>query len=75
MEGNREADKLATKGMELHMVPGYQVAKAQAQDRLVEDLLTMLLSVMESVHDKAPARKKEVKDALTGSRKVFLHGR
>eukprot|EP00972_Heterocapsa_arctica_P025194 3712201-Heterocapsa_arctica.AAC.1 len=44
MEGNREADKLATKGVELHMVPGHQVAKVQAQDKPVEDLLTMMLS-------------------------------
>eukprot|EP00972_Heterocapsa_arctica_P057117 8428347-Heterocapsa_arctica.AAC.1 len=27
---------------------------------------------MKGVHDRAPPRKKEVKDPLTGSRKVFL---
>eukprot|EP00972_Heterocapsa_arctica_P008743 1283364-Heterocapsa_arctica.AAC.1 len=73
MEGNREADKLATKGVELHMVPAHQVAMVQAQDKLVEELCTMLLSVMKGVHDKAPARKKEEKDPHTGSRKVKLH--
>eukprot|EP00972_Heterocapsa_arctica_P081390 11997162-Heterocapsa_arctica.AAC.1 len=40
MEGNREADRLATKGMELHKIQEYQVAMAQAQDRMVEELLT-----------------------------------
>eukprot|EP00972_Heterocapsa_arctica_P063464 9365544-Heterocapsa_arctica.AAC.1 len=43
MEGNREADKLATKGGELHMVPEHQVAKVLAQYKVVEDLLTMML--------------------------------
>eukprot|EP00972_Heterocapsa_arctica_P067425 9951445-Heterocapsa_arctica.AAC.1 len=46
MEGDRETDKLATKGVELHMVPEHQVAMVQAQDKLVEDLLNMLLSAM-----------------------------
>eukprot|EP00972_Heterocapsa_arctica_P104188 15354850-Heterocapsa_arctica.AAC.1 len=55
------------------MVPGDQVAEVHALDKLVEDLLTMMLSIMKGVHDKAPARKKEGKDPLTGSRKVFLH--
>eukprot|EP00972_Heterocapsa_arctica_P094210 13894088-Heterocapsa_arctica.AAC.1 len=60
-EGNEEADKLATRGVELHKVPKHLVQEVARQDVLVEGLLKIMLSVMSNVHDKAPVRKKEEK--------------
>eukprot|EP00972_Heterocapsa_arctica_P006274 919480-Heterocapsa_arctica.AAC.1 len=74
MEGNKAADKLATQGVEMHEVPVHQVEEVQAQDKLVKDLLTMLLSVMKGVHDKAPVRKKEDRKAGTDGRQFWFHG-
>eukprot|EP00972_Heterocapsa_arctica_P099010 14610821-Heterocapsa_arctica.AAC.1 len=47
-DGNEEADKLATLGVEMHKVPEY------LEDVLVENLLKMMLGIMENVQDKAP---------------------
>eukprot|EP00972_Heterocapsa_arctica_P050666 7449528-Heterocapsa_arctica.AAC.1 len=46
MKGNREADKLATRGVNMHLVPEARVKEVHAQDELVRDLLTMKLEVM-----------------------------
>eukprot|EP00972_Heterocapsa_arctica_P002691 398343-Heterocapsa_arctica.AAC.1 len=54
MEGNKEADKLATLGVEMHKVPEHLEEEVAKQDILVEGLLQMMLNVMENVHDKAP---------------------
>eukprot|EP00972_Heterocapsa_arctica_P053483 7876842-Heterocapsa_arctica.AAC.1 len=59
--GNEEADKLATRGVELHKVPKHLEEEVATQDALVEGLLQMMLKVMENVHDKALVRKKEEK--------------
>eukprot|EP00972_Heterocapsa_arctica_P007470 1090158-Heterocapsa_arctica.AAC.1 len=61
MEGNKEADKLATLGVNLHIVPEALVQEVQAQYLMVKGLLTMFLDIMKDVQDKAPARKKEYK--------------
>eukprot|EP00972_Heterocapsa_arctica_P039725 5854315-Heterocapsa_arctica.AAC.1 len=57
--GNEEADKLATGGVELHKVPQAFVEEVDRQDKLVLWLLTMMLNIMKSIQEKAPARKKE----------------
>eukprot|EP00972_Heterocapsa_arctica_P038409 5656986-Heterocapsa_arctica.AAC.1 len=57
----------------MHSVPMHQVEKVQAQDKLVKDLLTMMLSVMKGVHDKAPARKKEERNPAKGGRQAWFH--
>eukprot|EP00972_Heterocapsa_arctica_P067642 9986624-Heterocapsa_arctica.AAC.1 len=59
MEGNEEADKLATLGVNLHEVPPHLAKAVDRQDALVEDLLRMMLSIMDHVHDKAPPRTKK----------------
>ena len=59
--GNAQADKLATRGVEMHKVPKHQEEAVGSQDTLVEGLLQMMLNVMENVHDKAPVRKKDEK--------------
>eukprot|EP00972_Heterocapsa_arctica_P037500 5520997-Heterocapsa_arctica.AAC.1 len=46
--GNEEADKLATTGIELHKVPQVLV-EVDKQDKLVQGLLTMMLSIMKSI--------------------------
>eukprot|EP00972_Heterocapsa_arctica_P000513 75563-Heterocapsa_arctica.AAC.1 len=46
LEGNQEADKLATLGVEMHKVSDQLVEEVQKQDELVEGLLHMLLNVM-----------------------------
>eukprot|EP00972_Heterocapsa_arctica_P062417 9200006-Heterocapsa_arctica.AAC.1 len=60
-DGNEEADKLATLGVEMHKVPKHLDKEVDKQDALVEGLLQMMLSIMGNVHDKAPVRKKEEK--------------
>eukprot|EP00972_Heterocapsa_arctica_P021845 3212878-Heterocapsa_arctica.AAC.1 len=45
-----------------------------AQDKMVKDLLTMLLDIMKGVHDKAPARKKEDKQEHAENCQKCLHG-
>eukprot|EP00972_Heterocapsa_arctica_P108985 16049992-Heterocapsa_arctica.AAC.1 len=52
--GNEEADKLATKGIELHKVPKALVEEVDKQDKLVHGLLTMMLNIMKSIQEKAP---------------------
>eukprot|EP00972_Heterocapsa_arctica_P101059 14894600-Heterocapsa_arctica.AAC.1 len=47
-EGNQEADKLATKGIQMHEVPKELVEEVEQQDELVHGLLTMLLDIMKS---------------------------
>eukprot|EP00972_Heterocapsa_arctica_P082921 12219818-Heterocapsa_arctica.AAC.1 len=37
MEGNREVDKLASQGVEMHKVSLHQVERVQAQDKLAKD--------------------------------------
>eukprot|EP00972_Heterocapsa_arctica_P018310 2704739-Heterocapsa_arctica.AAC.1 len=59
--GNEEADKLATRGVELHKVPQARVDKVIRRDKLVQGLLTMMLNIMKSIQEKAPVRKKEEK--------------
>ncbi len=46
-------------GVELHKVPLHKEQEVASQDELVEGLLTMLLSIMDNIHDKAPVRKAE----------------
>eukprot|EP00972_Heterocapsa_arctica_P111804 16428192-Heterocapsa_arctica.AAC.1 len=46
-EGNDEADKLATLGVEMHKVSAALDLEVNQQDALVEDLLRMMLSIME----------------------------
>eukprot|EP00972_Heterocapsa_arctica_P037773 5561282-Heterocapsa_arctica.AAC.1 len=46
--GNEEADKLATRGVELHKVQKHLEEKVATQDALVEGLLQMMLKVMEN---------------------------
>eukprot|EP00972_Heterocapsa_arctica_P095137 14030601-Heterocapsa_arctica.AAC.1 len=59
MEGNREADKLAIQGVEMHAMPLRPVEQLQAQEKLVKDLLTMMLSVMKgSTIRRRPGRRK-----------------
>eukprot|EP00972_Heterocapsa_arctica_P047912 7067512-Heterocapsa_arctica.AAC.1 len=41
------------------------------QDVMVEELLKMMLDVMSHVHDKAPVRKKEEKQAQTVVQRKF----
>eukprot|EP00972_Heterocapsa_arctica_P032923 4844064-Heterocapsa_arctica.AAC.1 len=53
-EGNQEADKLATKGMEMHKVSNVLEEEVKHQDELAQGLLTMLLDITKSVHEKAP---------------------
>eukprot|EP00972_Heterocapsa_arctica_P009540 1406297-Heterocapsa_arctica.AAC.1 len=47
----------------MHKVPIHLAQKVDQQDVMVEELLTMMLDVMSHVHDKAPVRKKEDKQA------------
>eukprot|EP00972_Heterocapsa_arctica_P091412 13486889-Heterocapsa_arctica.AAC.1 len=47
-DGNEEADKLATLGVEMHKVPKHLEMEVDKQDALVEGLLQMLLNVMEN---------------------------
>eukprot|EP00972_Heterocapsa_arctica_P034987 5149995-Heterocapsa_arctica.AAC.1 len=60
-EGNQEADKLATLGVEMQKVSDDLVEEVKMQDELVEGLLQMLLNVMKHVHEKTSVRKKEDK--------------
>eukprot|EP00972_Heterocapsa_arctica_P082757 12194107-Heterocapsa_arctica.AAC.1 len=53
-DGNEEADKLATLGVEMHKVPARLDQLVDKQDVMVEELLRMMLGVMGNVHDKAP---------------------
>eukprot|EP00972_Heterocapsa_arctica_P079086 11659841-Heterocapsa_arctica.AAC.1 len=46
-DGNDEADKLATLGVKMHIVPPLLDAAVDQQDALVEGLLRMMLNVME----------------------------
>eukprot|EP00972_Heterocapsa_arctica_P036654 5397104-Heterocapsa_arctica.AAC.1 len=48
----------------MHKVPMHLALAVDQQDAIVEELLTMMLDVMSHVHDKAPVRKKEDKQAL-----------
>eukprot|EP00972_Heterocapsa_arctica_P087208 12859055-Heterocapsa_arctica.AAC.1 len=73
LEGNQEADKLATLGVEMHKVSDEQVEEVRKQDELVEGLLQMLLKIMKNVHEKTPARKKEDKQKRQEVEKKF-HG-
>eukprot|EP00972_Heterocapsa_arctica_P020256 2988735-Heterocapsa_arctica.AAC.1 len=52
--GNEEADKLATRGIELHKVSQALVEEVDRQDKLVQGLLTMMLNIMKSIQEKAP---------------------
>ena len=70
-DGNEEADKLATLGVEMHKVPPHLDAAVDQQDALVEGLLRMMLNVMEHVHDKAPPRKKEEKLSQEEAQRKF----
>eukprot|EP00972_Heterocapsa_arctica_P017264 2550565-Heterocapsa_arctica.AAC.1 len=74
MEGNREADKFAKLGVEMHAVPEIKVEEVQAQDRLVKDLLKMIVEVMKGVHDKASLRKKEDMKTRTEGSQLCFHG-
>eukprot|EP00972_Heterocapsa_arctica_P011980 1756173-Heterocapsa_arctica.AAC.1 len=74
MEGNEEADKLATLGVQMHEVPLRKVQEVQAQDKLVTELLTMMLEIMKGVHDKAPVREKEDRHKTNEGRQRWLHG-
>eukprot|EP00972_Heterocapsa_arctica_P095762 14123657-Heterocapsa_arctica.AAC.1 len=47
----------------MHKVPMHLAQEVDQQDAMVEELLTMMLDVMSHVHDKAPVRKKEDKQA------------
>eukprot|EP00972_Heterocapsa_arctica_P038186 5623394-Heterocapsa_arctica.AAC.1 len=71
-DGNDEADKLATLGVEMHKVPPHLDEAVDKQDALVEGLLRMLLDVMGHVHDKAPPRKKEEQLAQEEAQRKFL---
>ena len=55
----------------MHKVPEALDREVNQQDALVEDLLRMMLSIMEHVHDKAPPRKKEDKATQAVERKKF----
>eukprot|EP00972_Heterocapsa_arctica_P018433 2722507-Heterocapsa_arctica.AAC.1 len=70
--GNAEADKLATRGATLHQVSKEAEAQVKQQDELVHGLLTMMLNIMKSVHDKAPVRKKEEKEENNNPRDKFF---
>eukprot|EP00972_Heterocapsa_arctica_P022366 3290231-Heterocapsa_arctica.AAC.1 len=59
--GNQDADKLATKGVEMHKVSEKQVEEVVKQDELVQGLITMLLDIMNNVNENALVRKKEDK--------------
>eukprot|EP00972_Heterocapsa_arctica_P014890 2192732-Heterocapsa_arctica.AAC.3 len=71
MHGNEEADKRATLGVEMHKVPPHLDVAVDQQDALVKKLLTMMLSIMERVHDKAPPRKKEDKATQDEAQRKF----
>eukprot|EP00972_Heterocapsa_arctica_P058530 8634673-Heterocapsa_arctica.AAC.1 len=58
----------------MHEVPVHQVKEIQAQDKLVKDLLKMLLEVMKGAHDKAPVRKKEDRKAGTDGKQRWFQG-
>eukprot|EP00972_Heterocapsa_arctica_P056922 8401055-Heterocapsa_arctica.AAC.1 len=58
----------------MHSVTLHQVEKVQARDKLVQDLLTLMLSAMTGVHDKAPAKKKEERNPGKGGRQAWFHG-
>eukprot|EP00972_Heterocapsa_arctica_P100992 14885993-Heterocapsa_arctica.AAC.1 len=73
LAGNQEADKLATKGIEMHKVSEHFVEEVVKQDELVHGLLTMLLDIMKNVHEKAPARKKEERQERQEAGKIS-HG-
>eukprot|EP00972_Heterocapsa_arctica_P006977 1020574-Heterocapsa_arctica.AAC.1 len=47
----------------MHKVPEHLEREVGKQDAMAESLLRMTLNVMENVHDKAPVRKKEEKQA------------
>eukprot|EP00972_Heterocapsa_arctica_P082469 12152567-Heterocapsa_arctica.AAC.1 len=71
MDGNEEADKLATLGVEMHEVPKNLEKEVAKQDILVEGILRMMLNIMENVHDKASIRKKEERQALEEAQRKF----
>eukprot|EP00972_Heterocapsa_arctica_P078438 11566616-Heterocapsa_arctica.AAC.1 len=52
--GNEEADKLATKGVEMRQVTKALEEEVKQQYKLVQGLLTLLLDIMKNVQDKAP---------------------
>ena len=55
----------------MHKIAPALDQEVDQQDALVEDLLRMMLSIMEHVHDKAPPRKKEEKPSQEATRKKF----
>eukprot|EP00972_Heterocapsa_arctica_P097225 14344229-Heterocapsa_arctica.AAC.1 len=57
----------------MHEVSKELVGEVQKQDELVQGLLTMLLDIMKSIHEKAPVRKKEDRQERQEAEKKF-HG-
>eukprot|EP00972_Heterocapsa_arctica_P051431 7565482-Heterocapsa_arctica.AAC.1 len=55
----------------MHKVPTHLEEEVAKQDALVDGLLQMKLKVMEHVHDKAPARNKEEKQAQEEAQRKF----
>jgi hypothetical protein len=72
-EGNQEADKLTTKGLDMHKVSKELEEETTTQDELVQGLFTMLLDIMKSTHEKAPVRKKEDRHERQEAQKK-IHG-
>eukprot|EP00972_Heterocapsa_arctica_P028565 4202673-Heterocapsa_arctica.AAC.1 len=55
----------------MHKIPPHLDAAVDQQDALAEELLRMMLSVMEHVHDKAPPRKKDEKLSQEEAQRKF----
>eukprot|EP00972_Heterocapsa_arctica_P041043 6049843-Heterocapsa_arctica.AAC.1 len=55
----------------MHKVPPHLDVAVDRQDALVEKLLSMMLAIMERVHDKAPPRKKEEKSTQAEAQRKF----
>eukprot|EP00972_Heterocapsa_arctica_P021330 3141511-Heterocapsa_arctica.AAC.1 len=58
----------------MHVVPEGLVQEVLAQDKLVTELLSVMLDIMRRVHDKAPVIKKDDKQKKDEVRRSWLHG-